>query len=81
MLKEHLGHTLKAKNSIASFLDKMRSAAKGDSSCAGMLALKPSMHAMRDLIVVDASTRLRRSACFLSSPEANPKVGRASQGV
>ena len=32
-LKEHLGHVLKAKNGLTSFLDKMRAAASGDASC------------------------------------------------
>ena len=41
MLTEHLAYTLKAKNNLSSFRDKMRSAAGGDSNCAGTLGPKP----------------------------------------
>ncbi|CAE7446166.1 unnamed protein product [Symbiodinium sp. CCMP2592] len=38
VLTEHLGYTLKAKNSLTSFLDKMRSAGAGDTNCAGPIS-------------------------------------------
>ncbi|CAE7661156.1 unnamed protein product [Symbiodinium sp. CCMP2592] len=40
VLTEHLNATLKAKNSLASFLDKMRAAAAGDKSCDATVVCK-----------------------------------------